>query len=104
MQQILLVLPSHYIISRLQLQLLYCCCRHVTFAIGAAAEAFALILVGSAVDRLGRHNIVACGQVLGGGACLACALVKGAMAQAVLAGIGKLGSSGMRAFHSLSVV
>jgi len=74
--------------------LLHCCCRYVTFAIGVAAEVFALILVGSAVDRLGRHNIVACGQLLGGGACLACALVKRGTAQAVLAGVGKLGSSG----------
>jgi hypothetical protein len=47
------------------------------------------------VDRLGRHNIVALGQLLGGGACLACAMVSGGTTQAVLAGIGKFGCSGV---------
>lgn len=69
-------------------------CRYVTFAIGVAAEVCALLLVGPAVDRFGRHNILALGQLLGGGACLACAMVKGGTSQEVLSGIGKLGSSG----------
>jgi hypothetical protein len=47
------------------------------------------------VDRLGRHNIVGLGQLLGGGACLACAMVSGGTTQAVLAGIGKFGCSGV---------
>lgn len=70
------------------------CCRYTTYAIGVASEVVALLIVGSTVDRLGRRNIVAFGQLLGGSACLACAMVNGHIAQAVLAGIGKLGSSG----------
>ncbi len=45
-------------------------------------------------DRVGRHNIVALGQLLGGGACVACAMVSGGITQAVLAGVGKFGCSG----------
>jgi MFS family permease len=66
----------------------------MTFAIGVVAEVIALLVVGPTVDRLGRHNIVALGQLLGGGACLACAMVTGGFTQAVLAGIGKFGCSG----------
>jgi MFS family permease len=66
----------------------------MTFAIGVVAEVIALLVVGPTVDRLGRHNIVALGQLLGGGACLACAMVTGGITQAVLAGIGKFGCSG----------
>ena len=69
-------------------------CRYTTFAIGVTAEVVALLLVGSTVDRIGRHNVLAFGQLLGGGACLACAMVSGSTSQTVLAGIGKLGSSG----------
>lgn len=69
-------------------------CSHLTFAIGVVAEVIALLVVGPTVDRLGRHNIVALGQLLGGGACLACAMVTGGTTQAVLAGIGKFGCSG----------
>jgi hypothetical protein len=74
------------------------CRRYVTFAIGVAGEVFALLLVGPTVDHVGRHNILAAGQLLGGAACLACALVAAGTSQAVLAGIGKLGCSGESKF------
>jgi len=66
----------------------------MTFAIGVVAEVIALLVVGPTVDRIGRHNIVAIGQLVGGAACLACAMVNSSVAQAVLAGIGKFGCSG----------
>jgi hypothetical protein len=68
-------------------------CRYVTSAIVITAEAVTLLLMGLAVDRVGRHNTHAFGQLLGGCACLACAMVSGGTSQTVLAGIGKLGSS-----------
>jgi hypothetical protein len=46
------------------------------------------------VDRIGRHNLLAFGQLLGGGACIGCALVNDGTAQAILAGIGKFACSG----------
>lgn len=71
-----------------------CCCSYLTFAIGTVAEVVALLVVGPTVDRLGRHNIVALGQLLGGSACVACAMVSVGAMQAVLAAIGKFGCSG----------
>jgi MFS family permease len=71
-----------------------CLCSYLTFAIGTVAEVVALLVVGPTVDRLGRHNIVALGQLLGGGACVACAMVSGGTTQAVMAAIGKFGCSG----------
>lgn len=69
-------------------------CSYVTFAIGVVAEMIALLLVCPTVDRIGRHNLLAFGQLLGGGACIGCALVNDGIAQAILAGIGKFGCSG----------
>jgi MFS family permease len=68
----------------------------MTFAVGVAAEAVALLLVGPSVDRIGRHNCVSLGQLLGGGACLACAMVRGGTMQAALAAVGKFGCAGGR--------
>jgi hypothetical protein len=56
----------------------------MTFAVGAAAEVLALLVVGAAVDRVGRHNCVSLGQLLSGAACLACAMVQGGATQAAL--------------------
>jgi MFS family permease len=81
------------------LHMLSACCSYVTFAIGVAGEVVALLLVGPTVDRLGRHNILAAGHLLGGAACVACALVSGGTSQAVLSGIGKLGSSGEPGYY-----
>ncbi len=68
---------------------------YITFAVGVAMETVALLLVCPALDRFGRHNLLAFGQLLGGGACIGCALVSGGgITQAVLAGIGKFGASG----------
>lgn len=69
-------------------------CSYVTFAIGVVAEMIALLLVCPTVDRVGRHNLLAFGQLLGGGACIGCALVNDGTTQAILAGIGKFGCSG----------
>ena len=69
-------------------------CSNVTFAIVVAAEVLALLLVAPTVDRLGRHNIVAVGQLLGGVGCLACAMTGGGIMKVVFAGIAKLGCSG----------
>lgn len=66
----------------------------MTFAIGAAAEAVAMMVVAPSVDRLGRHNILSFGQLIGGAACIACANVRGGSTQAALAAIGKFGCSG----------
>jgi len=74
--------------------LLHPLCSYLTFAIGVVAEVVALLVVGPTVDRLGRHNLVALGQLLGGGACVACAMVSDGALQAVLAGVGKFGCSG----------
>lgn len=71
-----------------------CSCSYLTFAIGVVAEVVALLVVGPTVDRLGRHNLVALGQLLGGGACVACAMVSDGALRAVLAGVGKFGCSG----------
>lgn len=69
---------------------------YTTFAFGAAAEVVAVCTVAPTVDRLGRHNIVALGQLLGGSACLAVAMVgNSATAQAALAAVGKFGCSGV---------
>lgn len=68
-------------------------CSYMTFAVGAAAEFAAIAVVGPSVDHVGRHNIVAMGQLLGGAACLACAMVKGGAIQAALAAVGKFGCS-----------
>lgn len=77
-------------------------CSYLTFAIGVAAEVMALMVVGPTVDRFGRHNIVAIGQLVGGGACMACAMVHGGTTQAVLAGVGKFGCSGALRLSLLS--
>ena len=69
-------------------------CSYMTFAVGVAAEVIALLLVCSSLDRFGRHTVIAFGQLLGGGACVACALVNNGITQAVLAGVGKFGCSG----------
>lgn len=61
---------------------------------GTAAEVVALLIAGPSVDKLGRHNLVSFGLLLGGAACLACANIHGSIAQAVLAAIGKFGCSG----------
>jgi hypothetical protein len=66
----------------------------MTFAIGAAAEAVAVLVVAPSVDRFGRHNIVSLGQLVGGAACIACANVSGGITQAALAAVGKFGCSG----------
>jgi MFS family permease len=66
----------------------------MTFAVGVAAEVVALLVVGPSVDRIGRHNCVSLGQLLGGGACLACAMVRGGTTQAALAAVGKFGCAG----------
>lgn len=66
---------------------------YVTFAIGVVAEVIALLLVLPALDRAGRHNRLAFGQLLGGASCLACALATNGTTQAVLAAIGKFGCS-----------
>lgn len=63
----------------------------MTFAIGSAAETLSVFVVAPSVDRVGRHNIVALGQLLGGAACLACANAAGGYTQAALAAIGKFG-------------
>lgn len=67
---------------------------YMTFAIGAAAEAVAVLVVAPSVDRFGRHNIVSLGQLVGGAACIACANVSGGITQAALAAVGKFGCSG----------
>jgi MFS family permease len=77
------------------LLLLVCLCSYMTFAIGAVAETFAVLVVAPSVDRIGRHNIVAIGNLLGGAACLACANVAGGTTQAALSAIGKFGCSGV---------
>jgi OCT family organic cation transporter-like MFS transporter 4/5 len=61
---------------------------------GVAAEVVALLVAGPLVDKVGRHNVVSMGLLLGGGACLACANVPGTTVVAVLAAIGKFGCSG----------
>ena len=60
-------------------------CSYMTFAVGVAAEVIALLLVCSSLDRFGRHTVIAFGQLLGGGACVACALVNDGITQAVTA-------------------
>jgi hypothetical protein len=75
------------------------CCSYMTFAIGAAAEAVATMVVAPSVDRIGRHNIVAMGNLLGGAACLACANVASGTTQAALSAIGKFGCAGVSAFY-----
>lgn len=67
---------------------------YATFAMGVAAEVVALLVAGPSVDKLGRHTVVSLGLLLGGGACLACANIRGDLAQAVMAAIGKFGCSG----------
>lgn len=67
----------------------------MTFAIGSAAEAFSVLVVAPSVDRVGRHNIVALGNMLGGAACLACANAPGGYTQAALSAVGKFGCSGV---------
>eukprot|EP00775_Hariotina_reticulata_P004347 gene4347-4600_t len=67
---------------------------YVTFALGVVAEVVALCVAGPAVDRVGRHNVVSMGLLLGGGACLACALWSDPTAQVVLAAVGKFGCAG----------
>lgn len=86
--------PGHHTLPLLSLLPVLYSCSYLTFAISVVAEVVALLLVGPTIDRLGRHNIVALGQLLGGAACVACAMVSGGTTQAVLAGIGKFGCSG----------
>jgi OCT family organic cation transporter-like MFS transporter 4/5 len=76
------------------------CCSYITFAVGVVADMIALLLVCPALDRYGRHNLLAFGQLLGGGACVGAALISGGgITQAVLAGIGKFGCSGRVDVH-----
>jgi hypothetical protein len=84
----------HFLLGVAACALVLCSCSYLTFAIGVAAEVVALLVVGPTVDRVGRHIIVALGQLLGGAACVACAMVSGGTTQAVLAGVGKFGCSG----------
>jgi OCT family organic cation transporter-like MFS transporter 4/5 len=72
---------------------------------GTAAEVVAVLVALPLVDKVGRHNVVSMGLLLGGGACLACANVPGTTVVAVLAAIGKFGCSGeydiqLRPLHS----
>uniref|UniRef100_A0A383VWQ0 Major facilitator superfamily (MFS) profile domain-containing protein n=1 Tax=Tetradesmus obliquus TaxID=3088 RepID=A0A383VWQ0_TETOB len=66
---------------------------YATFAMGTAAEVAAVLVALLLVDRVGRHNVVSIGLLLGGGACLACAVVPGTTVVAALAAIGKFGCS-----------
>lgn len=69
-----------------------CSCSYMTFSLMAAAELMAMCASAFLVDRLGRHNIITFGLLLGGAACLGCANAQGQqVAQAVLAVIGKFG-------------
>lgn len=64
------------------------------FSLSTAAELAAIIIAGVLVDRAGRHNILSGGLLLGGAACLGCALApEGAVATAGLAALGKFGCS-----------
>jgi len=74
--------------------ILWVLCRYATFAMGTAAEVAAVLVALLLVDRVGRHNVVSIGLLLGGGACLACAVVPGTTVVAALAAIGKFGCSG----------
>lgn len=66
----------------------------MTFALMAAAELTGMCASAFMVDRLGRHNILTFGLLLGGSACLGCAnAVKAQTVQAVLAIFGKFGCS-----------
>jgi MFS family permease len=67
---------------------------------GVAAEVVALLVAGPLVDKVGRHNVVSMGLLLGGGTCLACANVPGTTVVAVLAAIGKFGCSGESCYAS----
>lgn len=73
----------------------------MTFSIGVAAEVLALMVVGPLIDSVGRHNVVSLGQLLGGAACLACAMVHGGATQAALAACGKFGCASAEAVIAL---
>lgn len=67
---------------------------YMTFAISAVAEIPANVLAAWMIERFGRHNTMAYGMLLGGGACLACAACPAGTGQAVLAAAGKFGCAG----------
>lgn len=64
----------------------------MTFTMMAAAELTAMLVSAMLVDRLGRHNIITAGLLLGGAACIGAANALGQQTvQAVLAVVGKFG-------------
>eukprot|EP00201_Polytomella_parva_P022882 CAMPEP_0175043076 /NCGR_PEP_ID=MMETSP0052_2-20121109/2958_1 /TAXON_ID=51329 ORGANISM="Polytomella parva, Strain SAG 63-3" /NCGR_SAMPLE_ID=MMETSP0052_2 /ASSEMBLY_ACC=CAM_ASM_000194 /LENGTH=596 /DNA_ID=CAMNT_0016306039 /DNA_START=194 /DNA_END=1981 /DNA_ORIENTATION=+ len=66
---------------------------YATFCISAAAEFIANVLAAWLIEKIGRHNTMAGGMLLGGLSCVICSIVPAGNGQAILASIGKFGCS-----------
>jgi len=67
---------------------------YVTFMVAAAAEIPSNILAAWMIERVGRHNTMAAGMLLGGLSCLACSFCPPGAGQSILAAVGKFGCAG----------
>eukprot|EP00197_Chlamydomonas_leiostraca_P012629 CAMPEP_0202879236 /NCGR_PEP_ID=MMETSP1391-20130828/33331_1 /ASSEMBLY_ACC=CAM_ASM_000867 /TAXON_ID=1034604 /ORGANISM="Chlamydomonas leiostraca, Strain SAG 11-49" /LENGTH=609 /DNA_ID=CAMNT_0049561553 /DNA_START=103 /DNA_END=1928 /DNA_ORIENTATION=+ len=67
---------------------------YVTFFITSAAELPANAMGAWMIERIGRHNSLAAGILVGGTACLVCSFLPAGGLQAVFAAIGKFGCAG----------
>lgn len=67
---------------------------YVTFMIAAIAEFPSYLLGGWLIEKIGRHNTMAAGMLLGGLSCIICAFVPPGIAQSVTAAFGKFGCAG----------
>ncbi len=66
---------------------------YITFLLASLAEIPSNVAAAWGIERIGRHNTLAAGMLLGGVACLICSFSKGG-AQAFFAAVGKLGVAG----------
>jgi len=67
---------------------------YILFLVAAAAEIPSNILAAYLIERIGRHNSLALGMLLGGVACLICSFCPAGILQAMFAGLGKFGCAG----------
>uniref|UniRef100_A0A383VW07 Major facilitator superfamily (MFS) profile domain-containing protein n=1 Tax=Tetradesmus obliquus TaxID=3088 RepID=A0A383VW07_TETOB len=73
----------------------------MSFCIAAIAELPSYLIAAWAIERWGRHNTMASGMLLGGLACIGCAVTPSATGRAALAAVGKFGIAGSFAIASI---
>jgi MFS family permease len=73
----------------------------VSFSIAALAELPSYLLAAWLIGRVGRHNTMGAAMLLGGVACVGCALTPAGPRQTVLAALGKFAVAGAFAIASI---